>query len=52
MPTEKEQQMMLDHLRPKKINGILLEEISNNIKQLDRLSDSRKRNVSRGKQDR
>jgi hypothetical protein len=52
MPIEKEQQMMLHHLQPKKMNGNLLEENSNNVKQLDRPSDSRKRkNISIGKQD-
>ena len=50
---EKEQQMILGHLQPKKMNGNLLKGISNNIKQLDRPPDSRNRKiVSIGKQDR
>ena len=50
---EKEQQMILDHLQPRKMNGNLLKENSNNIKQLDRPPDSRNRKiVSIGKQDR
>jgi hypothetical protein len=53
MPIEKEQQIMLGNLQPKKMNGNPLEENSNNIKQLNRPSDSRKgKNVSIGRQDR
>ena len=53
MSIEKEQQMILGHLQPKKMNGNLLEENSNYIKQLDWPPDSRNRKiVSIGKQNR
>ena len=53
MPIEKELQMILNHLQPNKMNGNPLKENHNNIKQLDKPPDSRKRkNVKIGKQDR
>jgi len=53
MPIEKEQQMMLGHLQPNKMNGDALEENFHDIKQPARPSDSSKqKNVSIGKQGR
>ena len=53
MHMEKELQMILNHLQPKKMNVNTLKENPNNIKQLDKPPDSRKRkNVKIGKQDR
>ena len=46
MHIEKELQMILDHLQPKKMNGNPLKENPNKIKQLDKPSDSRKRKNS------
>jgi hypothetical protein len=53
MHIEKELQMILNHLQPNKMNGNPLKENHNNIKQLYKPPDSKKRkNVRIGKQDR
>ena len=53
MHIEKELQMILNHLQPNKMNGNPLKENPNNIKQLDKPPDNRKRkNIRIGKWDR